>query len=44
MQIAADMASLSTVLPYVNGSEEAAVRDMLCRYHQLYAHILRDQG
>ncbi|MBV9229761.1 MAG: hypothetical protein JOZ18_10645, partial [Chloroflexi bacterium] len=43
-QITADIVSLSAVLPYVDGGDEAEVRDMLCRYHQLYAHILRDQG
>ncbi|MFL5654650.1 MAG: hypothetical protein ACJ8CB_10795 [Ktedonobacteraceae bacterium] len=43
-QIAADMAALTTALPYVSGDDEKEVRAVLCRYHQLYAHILRDQG
>jgi DNA-binding XRE family transcriptional regulator len=42
--IAADMVSLTTALPYVSGDDEKEVRAALCRYHQLYAHILRDQG
>jgi transcriptional regulator with XRE-family HTH domain len=44
VQIGADMASLDAVLPYASGSDEAEIRSMLCRYHQLHAHILRDQG
>lgn len=43
-QIAADMAGLTTALPYVSGDDEKEVRAVLCRYHQLHAHILRDQG
>lgn len=43
-QIVADMASLTTALPYVSGDDEKEVRAVLCRYHQLHAHILRDQG
>ena len=43
-QIAADMADLTTALPYVNGDAEKDVRAVLCCYHQLQAHILRDQG
>jgi tetratricopeptide (TPR) repeat protein len=42
--IAADMAGLTTALPYVSGDDEKEVRAVLCRYHHLYAHILRDQG
>lgn len=43
-QIAAGIAGLTTALPYVSGNDEKEVRAVLCRYHQLYAHILRDQG
>jgi DNA-binding XRE family transcriptional regulator len=43
-QIAADMAGLTTALPYVSGDDEKEVRAVLCLYHQLHAHILRDQG
>lgn len=43
-QIAADMASLTTALPYARGDDEKEVRAILCRYHHLHAHILRDQG
>ncbi|HEY7419907.1 MAG TPA: tetratricopeptide repeat protein, partial [Ktedonobacteraceae bacterium] len=43
-QIAADMAALTTELPYVNGDDEKEARAVLCRYHHLHAHILRDQG
>ncbi len=42
--LAADMANITTTLPYVSGNDEKEVRAVLCRYHQLYAHILRDQG
>jgi len=44
VQIAADMADLVTALPYVRGDDEKEMRAVLCRYHHLYAHILRDQG
>jgi transcriptional regulator with XRE-family HTH domain len=44
MQIGADMANLDAILPYASGSDEAEIRSILCRYHQLRAHILRDQG
>ncbi len=43
-QIAANMTGLTTTLPYVRGDDEKAVRLVLCRYHHLHAHILRDQG
>jgi tetratricopeptide (TPR) repeat protein/DNA-binding XRE family transcriptional regulator len=43
-QIVADMADLTTALPYVSGDDEKEVRAVLCRYHHLHAHILRDQG
>ncbi len=43
-QIAADIVGLTTALPYVSGDDEKEVRAVLCRYHQLHAHILRDQG
>jgi tetratricopeptide (TPR) repeat protein len=43
-QIAADMVSITTAFPYVSGDDEKEVRAVLCRYHQLYGHILRDQG
>ncbi|GHO56215.1 hypothetical protein [Ktedonobacter robiniae] len=43
-QIAAAMADLTTTLPYVSGDDEKEVRAVLCRYHHLFAHILRDQG
>lgn len=43
-QITADMAALTTALPYVSGNGEKELRTVLCRYHQLHAHILRDQG
>jgi tetratricopeptide (TPR) repeat protein len=43
-QLAADMATLSTILPYFSGNDEKEVRVVLCRYLQLHAHILRDQG
>jgi tetratricopeptide (TPR) repeat protein len=43
-QIAAAMADLTTELPYVSGDDEKEVRALLCRYHHLHAHILRDQG
>ncbi|HLG66064.1 MAG TPA: hypothetical protein VKY19_29370 [Ktedonosporobacter sp.] len=42
--IVADMTGLATALPYISGDDEKEVRAVLCRYHQLYAHILRDQG
>jgi DNA-binding XRE family transcriptional regulator len=42
--IAADMANLTAELPYVRGDDEKEVRALLCRYHHLHAHILRDQG
>jgi len=42
--IATDMADLTTALPYVSGDDEKEVRAVLCRYHHLHAHILRDQG
>lgn len=42
--IAADMSDLTTALPYVTGDDEKDVRTVLCRYHHLHAHILRDQG
>ena len=44
VQITADVTSLNAVLPYVKGGDEAEVRDMLCRYQQVCASILRDQG
>jgi DNA-binding XRE family transcriptional regulator len=43
-QIAADMSRIATELPYVCSNDEKVVRAVLCRYHHLYAHILRDQG
>jgi tetratricopeptide (TPR) repeat protein len=43
-QIAADMVSITTAFPYISGDDEKEVRAVLCRYHQLHAHILRDQG
>ena len=43
-QIAADISGLTTALPYVSGDDEKEVRAVLCCYHQLQAHILRDQG
>ncbi|MBV9257290.1 MAG: tetratricopeptide repeat protein [Ktedonobacteraceae bacterium] len=43
-QLAADIADLTTALPYTSGDNEKEVRTILCRYLQLYAHILRDQG
>jgi transcriptional regulator with XRE-family HTH domain len=43
-QITADMLSLNVALPYVSRSDETEIRDLLCRYHQLHASILRDQG
>lgn len=43
-QIAADMTAITTALPYANGNDEKEVRAILCRYHHLHAHILRDQG
>jgi tetratricopeptide (TPR) repeat protein len=42
--ITADMASLTTALPYISGDDEKEIRAVLCRYHHLHAHILRDQG
>ncbi|SRR5579885_1021329 len=42
--ISADMADLATTLPYISGDDEKEARAVLCRYHHLYAHILRDQG
>jgi DNA-binding XRE family transcriptional regulator len=42
--IAAAMMDLTTELPYVSGEDEKEVRALLCRYHHLHAHILRDQG
>ncbi len=43
-QIAAAMADLTSELPYVSGDDEKELRAVLCRYHHLHAHILRDQG
>jgi hypothetical protein len=43
-QIAAAMADLTCELPYVSGNDEKEVHALLCRYHHLHAHILRDQG
>jgi len=43
-QIAADMADLTAELPYVSGDDEKETRAVLCLYHHLHAHILRDQG
>lgn len=43
-QLVADMADLTTALPYTSGDDEKKVRAILCRYLQLYAHVLRDQG
>ncbi|MFL5629533.1 MAG: hypothetical protein ACJ788_28500 [Ktedonobacteraceae bacterium] len=43
-QIAAAMADLTTALPYISGDDEKELRAILCRYHHLHAHILRDQG
>jgi DNA-binding XRE family transcriptional regulator len=43
-QVVADETSLNAVLPYMNGSDEAVARDILRRYQQLRASILRDQG
>ncbi len=43
-QLAGDMAGLTTALPYVSGDDEREARAILCRYHHLHAHILRDQG
>lgn len=42
--LAADIADLTTALPYTRGDNEKEVWTILCRYLQLYAHILRDQG
>jgi tetratricopeptide (TPR) repeat protein len=42
--ITADTGSLSAALPYVSGDDETSLRDLLCRYRQLHAHIMRDQG
>lgn len=44
VQLAADMARLTTALPYVSGNDEKEAQTILCRYHHLHAHILRDQG
>jgi transcriptional regulator with XRE-family HTH domain len=43
-QITVDETSLNAALPYMKGSDEATARDMLCRYQQFRASILRDQG
>ncbi len=43
-QITAAMTALTAALPYLRGADEKAVWALLCRYHHLYAHILRDQG
>jgi tetratricopeptide (TPR) repeat protein len=43
-QITADMSSLNAALPYVSRSDETEIRNLLCRYHQLHASILRDWG
>lgn len=43
-QIAVDMADLTAELPYASGNDEKEIRAVLCRYHHLHAHILRDQG
>ncbi|MGB8344745.1 MAG: tetratricopeptide repeat protein [Ktedonobacteraceae bacterium] len=43
-QIAVDMADLTAELPYVSGDDEKEIRAVLCCYHHLHAHILRDQG
>jgi DNA-binding XRE family transcriptional regulator len=42
--LATDRANIATALPYLNGNDEKEVQAVLCRYHQLHAHILRDQG
>lgn len=42
--IVSDMADLTRALPYFSTDDEKRVRSILCRYHHLYAHILRDQG
>jgi DNA-binding XRE family transcriptional regulator len=43
-QIITAMADLTTALPYVSGNDEKELLALLCRYHHLHAHILRDQG
>jgi tetratricopeptide (TPR) repeat protein len=43
-QITNDIAQLAAALAYTGGSDEKELRGVLCRYHQLYAHLLRDQG
>jgi tetratricopeptide (TPR) repeat protein len=43
-QITADMWILGAALPYARGGDETEIRDILCRYHQLHASIVRDQG
>lgn len=35
---------LRAVLPYKTGKDEHTISVLLCRYHHLYAHILRDQS
>ena len=44
VQMSTDMSSLNAALPYASRSGETEIRNTLCRYHQLRASILRDQG
>ncbi len=38
------MEKLKGILPYKAGEDEKKIYFLLCRYHHLYAHILRDQS
>lgn len=38
-----DIATISATLDQVSGENERVARDILCRYLQIYGHIMRDQ-
>ena len=39
-----DIATISLTLDQISGENKRAVGDILCRYLQIYGHIMRDQG
>ncbi len=43
-ELSARIARISAELAYIGNNQEKAARDTLCRYLQLHANIMRDQG
>ncbi|RAQ93938.1 hypothetical protein A4R35_00235 [Thermogemmatispora tikiterensis] len=43
-ELTTTLEKLRSVLPYKSGKDEETISALLCRYHHLSAHILRDQS